>query len=1455
MKPRQAKLILKDGTTLEGVSFGAVKSVSGEVVFATGMVGYPEAFTDPSFRGQILVLTYPLVGNYGVPMPEFLESKQIQITGLIVSSYIDTPSHHASVQTLGDWLKKEGIPALEIKDTRMLTQKLRSEGVSLGKIIADNKNITFEDPNLRNLVAEVSTKEIMFFGNGEKTLIVIDCGAKQNIVRRLTLRGFKVAVVPWDTNVTKLDFAFSAVVISNGPGNPEKVKATIENVKKIIHKNIPVLGICLGNQILTLALGGTTYKMKFGHRSQNQPVVETVTQKCYLTTQNHGFAVKRIPPGFTEWFRNANDNTNEGIIHKTLPIMSVQFHPESSPGPLDTDWIFDYFLVKAGVHALRRLPSILEKQARSGRSEYSSEHARQLLDLKMNKNNQRKLKKILVLGSGALKIGEAGEFDYSGSQAIKALKEEKIKVILVNPNIATFQTSKTLADEVYFLPVNEYFVEKVIKKERPDGVMLSFGGQTALNCGLSLFEKGVFKKYNVEILGSPISSIELTEDREKFAEHLRSIDVPVPDSGSATNLKEAKKISERIGFPLMVRAAFALGGQKSGVARNEQELQEIVTGALAVSPQVLIEKYLHHFKEIEYEVVRDAFGNTVTVCNMENLDPLGIHTGDSIVVAPSQTLNNEEYHGLREASIKIVESLKIVGECNVQYALNPSPKNGKLDYFVIEVNARLSRSSALASKATGYPLAYVAAKLALGRSLLSIENKITKVTQSFFEPALDYVVVKMPRWDLAKFSGAIEHIGSAMKSVGEVMAIGRSFEEALQKAVRMTSGSVESLTDNGFKDKREINNFLSVPTPKRIFAVAESIKKGISIEKIRKITGIDLWFLHRIENIVNTEKSFLKNKSLSRENMLALKQAGFSDKKIGGLCGKTEMQIRILRKKQKIMPCIFAIDTLAGEVPAKTNYLYLTYHGAHNDVDPLGGNAIAVLGSGPYHIGSSVEFDWSSVHAAMALKKHKKQSIIINCNPETVSTDYDMSDRLYFENLSFETVADIFEFEKAGGLIISVGGQRPNNLAKQLSEANFNILGTNARDIDRAEDRNAFSAMLDKLNILQPKWQSFISMKDAEKFTDTEGFPVLVRPSYVLSGAAMRVCYNKKQLLNFINKAAVLSPEYPVTISKYVENAKELEFDGVAQKGEVMIYGISEHVENAGVHSGDATIVYPTQRVYASTEFQLREISKKIAKELSITGPFNIQFLVKYNIPYVIEVNLRASRTFPMLSKAMDANFPEIAVDSFMGKAKNHNFIYPKSVVVKSPQFSFGRLLGADPVLRVEMASTGEAACFGKDYDDALLKSILSTNRFDFKNKNVLLSLGGEVNKAKFLDTANILIELGYTIFATDTTAQFLDKQNIKCSAVRKAYQQSPNVLDIIENKKVAFVVNLSKAEISEAKGEVGHVITDGFRIRRATVDNQIPLFTDLHLARAFIKALYHYPIDKLEIRSYKEYL
>lgn len=1070
------------------------------------------------------------------------------------------------------------------------------------------------------------------------------------------------------------------------------------------------------------------------------------------------------------------------------------------------------------------------------------------------------MKKVLVLGSGALKIGEAGEFDYSGSQGLKALKEEGIKTVLINPNIATIQTSPLLADEIYFLPVTPEFVEKVIAKEKPDGILLSFGGQTALNCGVALHKKGILKKYGVKVLGTPIEAIILTEDRQKFADHLRKINVAVPESAAVTSAKKAEEVARRIGYPVMVRAAFALGGQKSGVAHTSAELHEIVTGALAVSPQVLVERYLHHYKEIEYEVVRDRADNCVTVCNMENMDPLGIHTGDSIVVAPSQTLSNHEYHALRAESIKIVKSLGIVGECNVQFALNPRPKNSALDYYVIEVNARLSRSSALASKATGYPLAYVAAKLALGKLLSAIKNQVTGVTGSFFEPALDYLVVKIPRWDLEKFKGALERIGSAMKSVGEVMAIGRTFEEALQKAVRMLAPNLDGVTTNGIgKDKKLIRELLLVPTPKRLFAIPAALNCGFSINQICKLTGIDPWFLNRVKNIVETESYLQKNLLPRGEESVAdrlrkLKQLGFSDRRIGELTRKTELEVRNLRKKLKILPSVFQIDTLAGEVPAKTNYLYLTYNGSHHDVDPLGKKSVIVLGSGPYHIGSSVEFDWSCVHTALALRKYGKKSIIINCNPETVSTDYDMSDRLYFEDVSFETVVDISDFEKQSGMVISVGGQRPNNLAESLARYGIKLLGTRSGDIDRAEDRNKFSDLLDKLGILQPAWNSFTSMQEAKKFALSAGYPVLVRPSYVLSGSAMSVCYDEEELENFIKKAAVVNSSHPVTISKFITGAKEIEFDAVAQAGRIQIYAISEHVENAGVHSGDATIVHPAQKVYTATAHEISGVAEKLAQALSITGPFNIQFLVKDNRVHVIEINLRASRTLPFISKVLGVNFADAAVAAFYGRGKPQAIKYPDYVAVKSPQFSFSRLSGADPVLRVEMASTGEVASFGDTFEEALLKSILSSTAY-LEREAVLLSIGGVVNKKRFLESARMLHESGYRIYATDTTMDFLAASGIPGQKVKKVYEGgTSNVLGIIEQKQVSFVVNISDREGKEGRHHTQH-ITDGYRIRRAAVDSNISLFTDLQLARSFVRAIRIYGLDNLKIKSWKEYL
>lgn len=1067
-----------------------------------------------------------------------------------------------------------------------------------------------------------------------------------------------------------------------------------------------------------------------------------------------------------------------------------------------------------------------------------------------------KKQKVLILGSGALKIGEAGEFDYSGSQAIKSLKEEGIETILVNPNIATIQTSKHLADKVYFLPVNSFFVEQIIKKERPDSILLSFGGQTALNCGLELYKKKILSKYNVVILGTPIQAIILTEDRDKFANHMIKNDFPVPKSKAVTTVKEAKEVMKDISFPVMVRAAYTLGGQKSGIATNGKELEKRVFDALSIAPQVLIEQYLYHFKELEYEVVRDKFDNCITVCNMENMDPMGIHTGESIVTAPSQTLTNYEYHALRDAAIRIVRSLGIIGECNVQFALNPHQKeNIRLDYYVIEVNARLSRSSALASKATGYPLAYVASKLVLGKALTEVKNHVTKVTQACFEPALDYIVVKIPRWDLEKFKGAEEQIGSSMKSVGEVMGIGRTFEEAVQKAVRMLDIGVSGVTDNGFpKEDDKLLFYIKNPTPRRIFALCEAIKRGISIDKIHEISGIDLWFLNRLKKIVEKEQELVKSKKLNEEILIDLKQLGFSDSRIGEILHKSETSIRKFRKSMDIIPSVFQIDTLAGEFPAKTNYLYTTYCGSHNDVEPLQKKGVMVLGSGPYRIGSSVEFDWTCVNTAMQLRKYGKKPIIINCNPETVSTDYDISDRLYFEELTFERIADIYEFENSYGTIISVGGQTPNNLAKKLVDRTIPILGTKANDIDKAEDRSKFSKLCDTLKIHQPEWNKFSDIKQAILFSNKVGYPVLIRPSYVLSGSAMSICYTDEELRIFLDKAAVISKDYPIIVSKFIIGAREIEFDGVGENGEIQVYAISEHIEHAGVHSGDASVVYPPQRVYMHTAQQIIEISQKLTSALKITGPFNVQYLVKDNDVMVIELNLRASRTFPFISKATGRNFAKITTDAFFRKSKVYPITYPSYAVVKVPQFSFARLEGADPILRVEMASTGEVACFSEDVLGAYMKSLFSVG-IHLNNKNALLSIGGMANKELFLESAFRLKNCGYRLYATKKTHEYLKRNRIKTILVNKVYENKhPNVLDLVKSKKVSLVVSLNEKHDEESNHYKDRV-SDGYLIRRAAVDVNTPLFTDINSANFFIKALSKYKISELSIKSWDEYV
>ncbi|GCE16578.1 carbamoyl-phosphate synthase (glutamine-hydrolyzing) large subunit [Dictyobacter kobayashii] len=1057
--------------------------------------------------------------------------------------------------------------------------------------------------------------------------------------------------------------------------------------------------------------------------------------------------------------------------------------------------------------------------------------------------------KVLVLGAGALKIGQSGEFDYSGSQALKALKEEGIATVLVNPNIATIQTSKTMADEVYFLPVTPFFVEKIIEKERPDGILLAFGGQTALNCGIELHRKGILEKYGVTILGTPISAIILTEDRQKFAEHLGRINIPTPQSRTAETLETALQIAEEIGFPVMVRAGFALGGQGSGIAKSRAELEHIVNGALAFAPQVLIEQYLHHFKEVEYEVVRDSFDNCITVCNMENMDPLGIHTGESVVIAPSQTLTNSEYHMLRSASVAIVRSLGIVGECNVQYALNPETSQ----YSVIEVNARLSRSSALASKATGYPLAYVAAKLALGYSLTDLTNQVTGVTRACFEPSLDYVVVKIPRWDLDKFKGVDETIGTGMKSVGEVMGIGRTFEEAYQKAIRMLDLDFEGATsekvfNSGDSTDAVINKYLYTPTPKRMFVLPLAMRNGYSLETIHEVTGIDLWFLQRIKHIVNLEDGLHSDHDLSEARLRTLKQAGISDKRIGELVGKTGLEIRAIRKQADVTPCVFQIDTLGAEFPSETNYLYTTYNGQHHDVAPTGENGVVVLGSGPYRIGSSVEFDWTSVSTVQALHKYQKRSIVINCNPETVSTDYDTSDRLYFDELTFERIADICEFEAAEGVIVSVGGQTPNNRARALQKYGFRLLGTDASNIDRAEDRNKFSALLDSLDIHQPEWNSFTDLAELTTFAERVGFPVLVRPSYVLSGSAMNICYNQQELEQYVKEAAAVSPEHPVTVSKFMRKVKEIELDAVAQNGEVKVFVISEHIENAGVHSGDATIVLPPQTLNDETKSRIEQVGRAVAKALKITGPFNMQFLAKDNQVYVIEVNLRASRTFPFISKVTGVNFIELFVDALFQEnipvveLPRLNFI-----AVKAPQFSFSRLTGADPVLRVEMASTGEVACFGDDIEEAYLKAIIATGG-NIPKKGIFISLGGDEKKAKFLESAKLLSTLGVPMYATEKTSAFLREHDVDTTMLYKIHEEkAPNVLTYFADNKIDLAINI-------VEGHINKEVDDDYAMRRYAVDHNIQLFTKIKQARLFTKAIVEKDLATIPIKAWDEY-
>ncbi|XP_045785144.1 CAD protein isoform X2 [Maniola jurtina] len=1436
-------LVLADGTVFQGNSFGAQVPVEGEVVFQTGMVGYPESLTDPSYHAQLLVLTYPLIGNYGVPdendfdehgIPRWFESKRIWAAGLIVGQVSTHASHWRARLSLGKWLTAHGVPGLCNIDTRALTYRLR-EGVTLGRIIQGTPPFgilpQIQDPNLRNLVAEVSIKETKTFNpEGEITIMAIDCGLKYNQIRCLIKRNAKVILVPWNY---KFDpNSYDGLFISNGPGDPEVCKTVVENLREVVENSAiikPVFGICLGHQLLATAAGCKTYKTRYGNRGHNLPCTHNGTGRCFMTSQNHGFAVdaNTLPEDWEILFTNENDKTNEGIIHKSLPYFSVQFHPEHTAGPTDLELLFDVFIETVKSYKKNKQPAIGKIICEK---------------LKYTPTLHEKPKKVLILGSGGLSIGQAGEFDYSGSQGVKAMHEEKIQTVLINPNIATVQTSKGLADKVYFLPITPAYVEQVIKAERPTGILLTFGGQTALNCGVELEKSKVFEKYNVAVLGTPVQSIVDTEDRKLFAEKINAIGEKVAPSAAVSSVEDALIAAKQIGYPVMARSAFSLGGLGSGFANNEEELKALAHQALSQSEQLIIDKSLKGWKEVEYEVVRDAYDNCITVCNMENVDPLGIHTGESIVVAPSQTLSNREYYLLRNTAIKVIRHFGIVGECNIQYALNPYSE----EFYIIEVNARLSRSSALASKATGYPLAYVAAKLALGIPLPTIKNSVTGVTTACFEPSLDYCVVKIPRWDLAKFNRVSTKIGSSMKSVGEVMAIGRNFEEAFQKALRMVDENV-----NGFDPyiKKVNENELKEPTDKRMFVLAAALKNNYSVEKLYELTKIDRWFLEKFKNIIEYYETLesISSGSISHNILKAAKQIGFSDKQIAAAIKSTELVVRKLREEYKITPFVKQIDTVAAEWPASTNYLYLTYNGSTHDID-FPGNFTMVLGSGVYRIGSSVEFDWCAVGCLRELKNQEKKTIMVNYNPETVSTDYDMSDRLYFEEISFEVVMDIYKLEKPDGVILCMGGQLPNNIAMDLHRQQATILGTSPDMIDNAENRFKFSRMLDRKGILQPRWKELTDLESAINFCEEVGYPCLVRPSYVLSGAAMNVAFSNQELETYLKSASQVNKEHPVVISKYILDAKEIDVDVVAADGVILCMAVSEHVENAGVHSGDATLVTPPQDINNETLDKIKEIARVIAETLDVTGPFNMQLIAKNNELKVIECNVRVSRSFPFVSKTLDHDFVAMATKVILGIP-----VEPINVMggcgkvgVKVPQFSFSRLSGADVTLGVEMASTGEVACFGENRYEAYLKSLMSTG-FRIPKKAILLSVGTFKHKMELLPSVRILHKLGYKLYASMGTGDFYTEHGVEVEGVQWKFDhigdlddarsdgELMHLADFIARRELDLVINLP---MRGGARRVSSFSSHGYRTRRLAVDYAVPLVTDVKCAKLLVQAL-----------------
>ncbi|NWT73518.1 CPSM synthase, partial [Prunella himalayana] len=1413
---------------------------------------YTEALTDPSYKGQILALANPIVGNGGVPdtaaldemgLRRFLESDGIKVSGLLVLDYSNDYSHWQATRSLGEWLQEEQVPALYGIDTRMLSKLIRDKGTVLGKIEFEGQPVEFVDPNKQNLIAEVSTKEVKIYGRGNPIKVVaVDCGLKHNIIRLLVKRGAEVHLVPWDHDFTAMDY--DGLIISGGPGDPMKAQEVIQNVRKVLESNRPepLFGISMGHLITGIAAGATSYKMQMANRGQNQPVLNAVSGQAVITAQNHSFAIdgSTLPPGWKPLFVNANDQTNEGIMHESRSIFTVQFYPDANPGPRDTEFLFDSFisLVKRGKGTT--IPSVLPKAGVTA--------------------SRVEVSKVLILGSGGLSIGQAGEFDYSGSQAVKALKEENVKIVLMNPNIASVQTNETglkQADAVYFLPITPQFVLEVIKAERPDGLMLGMGGQTALNCGVELFKQGVLQQYGVKVLGTSVESIMATEDRKLFSDKLTELNEKIAPSFAVESVEDALKAAEKICYPVMIRSAYALGGLGSGICPDKESLLDLGTKAFAMTNQILVEKSVVGWKEIEYEVVRDAADNCIAVCNMENIDAMGVHTGDSVVVAPSQTLNNEEFQMLRDRAIKVVRHLGIVGECNIQFALHPT----SLEYYIIEVNARLSRSSALASKATGYPLAFIAAKIALGIPLPEIKNVVTGKTSACFEPSLDYVVTKIPRWDLDRFQHTSNRIGSSMKSVGEVMAIGRTFEESFQKALRMCHPSVDGFVSQLPMNKAwpnivDLQKELSEPSSTRIYAIAKALGDEVPVDVIHQLTAIDKWFLYKMSSIVNMEKTLkeVNSKTIPEETLRRAKQMGFSDKQIGKCLRLTEGQCRELRLRKNIVPWVKQIDTLAAEYPAVTNYLYVTYNGQEHDVkfDDCG---VMVLGCGPYHIGSSVEFDWCAVSSIRTLRQLGSKTVVVNCNPETVSTDFDECDRLYFEELSLERILDIYQHEGCSGCIISVGGQIPNNLAVPLHQSGVKILGTDPFKVDQAEDRSVFSAVLDELHVAQAPWKAVSTLRDAVEFARSVSYPCLLRPSYVLSGSAMNVVYTEEEMKKFLAEATRVSQDYPVVLTKFIEDAREVEMDAVAKAGRVISHAVSEHVEDAGVHSGDATLVFPTQTISQQALQKVKAATKKIAKAFAISGPFNIQFLVQGNNVLVIECNLRASRSFPFVSKTLGVDFIDVATKVMIGKQVNESSlptmehpIFPSSFVgIKAPMFSWSRLRDADPVLRCEMASTGEVACFGEDVYSAFQKALLATG-FTFPKEGILIGIQKSF-RPRFLSVAELLHEQGFKLYATEATSAWLNANGIPANPVAWPSQESqspslPSVRRLLRDGRIDLVINLPNSST--------RFVHDNYVIRRMAIDSGTALLTNFKVTKLFAEALKY--SGKLDSRSLFHY-